>query len=111
MDAPAPLIVADHVLTDTVPFCELGLSQPGLQTGTAQQVADGILLHFLPVRGALDRDEFVLRLFRKNGNVVLLLDPGEQFLNTLAMDGQFSMGLFHESQHNTPVANGPTSLS
>jgi hypothetical protein len=47
--ATTTLVVADHVLSNAELVGELGLRQTGLETGAIQEVADTVLLHFLPV--------------------------------------------------------------
>ena len=66
----AAFVVADHVLADAHLVCQLSLSQSGLQTGTCQQIADAIPLHLLPVLGALDRNELIVRLVSQDGDLV-----------------------------------------
>ena len=84
--ASAMLIVADHVLADTQLLGELGLSQTGLQASAGEQVADAVLFHLLPIFSTLNGNKFVFWLVGQDGNVVLPLYPGEQFVNVFAVN-------------------------
>ena len=64
--------------------------------------ADAVLFHLLPVLSTFDGNRFVFRFVGQDGNIVLILDPGEQFINMFNVNRNLNMGLFHESQHNTP---------